>query len=96
MSEAGDNMLNLVRKGLDFKFVTLSTSIQSEFLVDRATGDILTNPLESIINCIANIEDLTVIANVLSIEPSLNNLEELFDTINLVYYQYINKFNMIA
>lgn len=94
-------MEELVKKGLSFTFVNLSPMIpyRSEYLQNKVTGEILTNPLESILNCLADIHVLEFIAKALSIEPTNNNLDELFELIYSDYYhaiELLTKNDMIA
>lgn len=75
-------MVDLLTKGVAVCSVNLpKVDLRLEFLQNSITGELLTNPYESIVNCLANIEVLAQIAEVISVEPSEHNLECLFETI---------------
>jgi F0F1-type ATP synthase delta subunit len=60
-----------------------------EVIVSKESGRLLTNPLDYIINYVAEIDNLKKIAVILSIEPTEDNLEELFEAICLRYNEMV-------
>lgn len=75
-----------VQKNVVFNFITLKRlDVTFEYLQCQVTGMILTNPGETIVNCLAHIEVLASIAKKLRIEPTDKNLETLFDVIFDLY-----------
>jgi F0F1-type ATP synthase delta subunit len=76
-------MISKVRERLMFAQIMLSHPLEMicEVIVTKESARLLTNPLDSIINYVAEIDNLKKIAVFLSIEPTENNLEELFEAI---------------
>ena len=81
-----DDFISVVQKNLVFNFITLiRLDLTFEYLQCQQTGIILTNPGETIVNCLANIDTLALIAKRLDIEPTEKNLDILFEVIFDLY-----------
>lgn len=72
----------LLQAGVDVRSTYLQEiDTRIEFLVSARTGELLTNPYETIINCVADRDVLVSLAAELSIEVTDYNLDSLFEAI---------------
>lgn len=74
--------IGIIEKGVIIRsYYDEVLDLEIEFLVNSLTGELLTNPLESIINCLANMEVLAHVAKALSLDSTESNLDSLFETL---------------